>query len=341
MAREINAAAVGRDSGSFVTDAGKVLFAVSVGVRVPPRARAQVHSVFQRACNIETDSGELVTLLAPGCGNLPHGICCAPPMGSLFPRLRQGQMAIFDGATLRIPAARLAVHLSRAAIWNGTVAAAPPGLPGMQACRALRELRETLREHAPDEGVTLALFSSGCPRSTIERALIARMAQSLPVLARATGTGDAVAVVSALSVLVGLGAGLTPAGDDFIVGYLAALWSRSHREPVVAALLGALAVPVGKLSLHTNAISRQMLLDALQGQFAERLADVVGSVCGGGNVAGAAMRALEVGHSSGADVLCGLLFGYSPVPTALPIRGRATPRHLADRHATPAAAIAC
>ncbi len=324
-----------------MTNVEKVVYADSVGALVPTRARAQVHSVFQRTCNIETDSGELVTLLAPGCGNVPHGIRCAPPIGALFARLRQGQTAILDDAALRVPAARLAVHLSRAAIWNGTVAAAPPGLPGMQVCRALRELRETLREHAPDEGVAPALFSSGCPRSTIERALFARMAQSLPVLARATETGDAAAVVSALSVLVGLGAGLTPAGDDFIVGYLAALCSRSHREPVVAALLGSLAVPVGKLSLHTNAISRQMLLDALQGQFAERLADVVRSVCGGGNVAGAAMRALEVGHSSGADVLCGLLFGYLPVPTALPIRGRATPRHLADRHAALAAAIVC
>ena len=332
---------MGRDSGSFVTDAGKVLYAVSVGMRVPTRALAQVHSVFLRACNIETDSGELLTLLAPGSGNLPHGIRCAPPIGALFARLRQGQAAILDDAALRVPAARLAVHLSRAAIWNGTVAAAPPGLRGAEPRRALRELCETLREHAPDQGVAPVLFSSGSPRSTIGRALLARMAQSLPVLARATDTGDAGAVVSALSVLVGLGDGLTPAGDDFIVGYLAALWSRSHRERGTAALLRALANPVGQLSLQTNAISRQMLLDALQGQFAERLADVVRSVCGGNDVAGAAMRALEVGHSSGADVLCGLLFGYSPVPTALPIRGRATPRHVADRHAALAAAIVC
>ena len=324
-----------------MTDGEKVLFADSVGARVPSRARAQVHSVFLHACNIETDSGELVTLLAPGCGNLPHGICCAPPIESLFPQLRQGQTARLDDATLRVPAARFAVDLSRAAIWNGSVAAALPGLRGAEPRRALRELCETLREHAPDQGVAPVLFWSGCPRSTIERALFARMAQSLPVLARATGTGDAGAVVSALSVLVGLGAGLTPAGDDFIVGYLAALWSRSHREPVVAALLGALAVPVGKLSLHTNAISRQMLLDALQGHFAERLSDVVRSVCHGNDVAFAVMRALEVGHSSGADVLCGLLFGYAPVPTALPICGRATPGHVADRHAALAAAIVC
>jgi len=335
--REVNDSAVGRGSGGFVTDEGMVLFADSVGARVPPHARARVHSAFLRACNIETDSGELVTLLAAGSGNLPHGIRCALS----FAPLRQGQAAILEGATLRIPAADLLVNLSRAAVWNGTVAAASPGLCGAQAHGTLRELCETLREHAPDQGVARALFCSGNPHSSLERTLVARIGQTLPILARATETKDAAEVVSALSALVGLGAGLTPAGDDFIVGYLAALWSRSYREPGIAALLRALVSTVGELSLHTNAISRQMLLDALQGHFAERLTEVVRCVCDGGDVAGAAMRALQTGHSSGADVLCGLLFGYSSTLVARRIRASATDHHFGDRRAARAAAIAC
>ncbi len=313
-----------------------VLFADSVGARVPPHARARVHSVFLRACNIETDSGELVTLLAAGSGNLPHGIRCALS----FAPLRQGQAAILEGATLRVPAADLVVNLSRAALWNGTVAAASPGLCGAQGQGTLRELCETLREHAPDQGFAPALFCSGNPRSALERALAARIGQTLPILAHATETKDAAEVVSALSALVGLGAGLTPAGDDFIVGYLAALWSRSYREPGITSLLRALAVTGGELSLHTNAISRQMLLDALQGHFAERLTEVVRCVGDGGGVAGASLRALKVGHSSGADALCGLLFGYSPTLVARPIRAGATERHFGDRGAARAAAIA-
>ncbi len=284
------------------------LFADSVGARVPPRACAQVHSVFARACNIETEAGELVTLVSPGSGNLPHGIRCAAP----FARLRRGQAASLAGATLRVPAAEIVVDFSRAAVWNGRVAAASPGL-----CSA--ELQRMLRHHAPDQGVAPALFSSGRPHCALQRALVARIAQVLPVLARATETRDTGAVVAALSALVGLGTGLTPAGDDFIVGYLAALWSRSRREPGIAALLRALAMPVGQMSMLTNAISRQMLLDAVQGQFAERLTDVVRCISEGGDVAGASMRALKVGHSSGADALCGLLFGYSLAAAASPI----------------------
>ncbi len=272
-----------------MTAAG-LLFADSVGARVPPRARAQVHSVFLHACNIETQAGELVTLVAPGSGNLPHGIRCAAP----FARLHQGQAAELGDATLRFPAAEIVVDFSRAAVWNGRVAAVSPGQRGA-------EVQRVLRSRVPDQGIA----------PTLQRALVARMAQTLPLLARATANREVDAVVAALSALVGLGPGLTPAGDDFIVGYLAALWSRSRREPGIAALLLALAPPVGRLALQTNAISRQMLRDALQGHFAERLTDVVRCICEGGDVAAATMRALQVGHSSGADVLCGLLFGYS------------------------------
>ena len=164
---------------------------------------------------------------------------------------------------------------SGATVWNGIVADASPRMRGIASHGALRELCETLRQHAPGQGIAPALFSSVSPQSALERALVVRMAKTLPLLAHATEWGDAAAVVSAMSALVGLGAGLTPAGDDFVVGYLAALWSRSRREPGIAALLSALAAPVGQLSLCTNAISRQMLLDALQGHFAEHLIEVM------------------------------------------------------------------
>jgi hypothetical protein len=286
-----------------------ILVADSVGARVPRCARAHVHSVFPRACNFETDSGELVTLLAPDSGNLPHGIRCASLNDPLDARLRRGQAATLDATALRIPAADLVADFSRAAVWKGTVAAAPPGV---ETERAVCDLYDTLRSHAPDQGLAPVLFSSGNAHSAFQRALAARIAQTLPKLAGSTETGDAGAVVSALSALVGLGAGLTPAGDDFIAGYLAALWSRSYHQRQLAELLRALSLPVGQLTLRANAISRQILLDALEGHFAQCLTEVVRGLGGVGEITGAASRLLGVGHSSGADALCGLLFGFAP-----------------------------
>jgi hypothetical protein len=177
--REIGNADVGRVSGGTVTGDGKPLLADSIGARVPPRARAQVHSVFLRACNIETDSGELVTLLAPGCGNLPHGIRCASPIAPFSARLRQGQEANLEGATMRIAAADFVMDFSRAAVWNGTVAAASPGLRGAGAQGTLRELCETLREHAPDQGAPALFSRQPYPRSSVRWS---RAGATLPIL---------------------------------------------------------------------------------------------------------------------------------------------------------------
>ena len=288
-----------------------------IGDRVPAHARGRVHSVFERACNIETRTGELVTLLARELGNVPHGIRLAGPAAPFGSWLIPGQSAMLDNAALRVPDAGIAVDLSGAAVWRGAVAAVPMDLcsmdPGGAAiAAALRELRATLVERAPEQGFAPLLTARASARSSVDRAFASRLAHTLPMLARATERHDVTAVAEAAARLVGLGPGLTPSGDDFISGYLAALWSRAGFESGIDAMLQALADALAPLFLRTNAISRQMLSDAAQGRFAERLVDVTVAISGAGNVVEATTRALASGHSSGADTLCGLLFGYAP-----------------------------
>ncbi len=283
-----------------------------MGALVPPRTSGRVHSVFRRACNIETHAGELVTLLAGDLGDQPHGIRCPSPGESWNARLRPGQRVALDGGVLRVEAAGLAVDLSRAGIWSGDLSAV-----GIEACRlatALGELQATLRGKAPEDGYAPLLFSRQDGHSPLVRALGSRLAQALPAAARAERARDAAALAQALSKLVGLGCGLTPSGDDFIVGYLAALWSRAAREAHLTALLRTLAEAVRELSRRTNAISRQLLVDAARGRFAQRLVEVVHALARGEDVAARVRRAVDSGHSSGADTLCGLSFGLSPAP---------------------------
>ncbi len=63
---------------------GALIYASCVGDRVPVRAHGRVHSVFARACNIELQNGELVTLLKRERDAAPHGICLAPAGGGFF-----------------------------------------------------------------------------------------------------------------------------------------------------------------------------------------------------------------------------------------------------------------
>ena len=119
-------------------------------------------------------------------------------------------------------------------------------------------------------------------------------------------------MAAAAAGLVGLGVGLTPSGDDFLVGYVAALRCRADREAGIGALLRNMADPLERMIAHTHAISRQMLGDALDGRFSEPLIDVICAIGGASDVVTATWQGLQSGHSSGADTFCGLLFGFSP-----------------------------
>ena len=82
--------------------------------------------------------------------------------------------------------------------------------------------------------------------------------------------------------------------------------------------------------------SRQMLRDATQGRFAECLTDVTAALAGEADIVEATGQALALGHSSGADALCGLLFGYAPhlaMQEMLSAPDRSSPRQPVTRTA--------
>jgi len=298
--------------------------AESIGEAVPEHAAGTVHSVFRHACNIETAGGELVTLLASIQGNSAHGIKLAHPVTPLDAWLSAGQDALIEQALLRVPAAAVGIDLSGASVWRGEIAAVR-----VDACaNALSQMRSTLCERAGAHGFAAVLVAARAADSAIGLALEARLSSALPALAQATACHDSAAVADIAAKLVGLGPGLTPSGDDFLTGYLAALWSRGRTECGIAALLKRLNVCFAPLFPRTNAISRQMLRDAVQGRFSEHLAKLISAVANERDVVGATVRALQTGHSSGADTVCGLLFGYAPgmvrlaAPTPLRVRSK-------------------
>ncbi len=281
----------------------------SIGDRVPACACGRVHSVFANACNIEFSSGELVTLLAPELGAAPHGIRLAVQAARFDSWLRAGEDAILRDAVLRLPQADVAVDLTAAVIWRGRVAAIASATRASATAARLRQLRAIVLERAPRQGIAAVFTKNAGHADFLQRVFLTRLAHTLPVLARATDRRDVDAIADAAGNLVGLGPGLTPAGDDFLTGFLAALWSRAGSGAWQdAALAAALVLQFAR----TNAISRQMLDDAAHGRFAQALVDVTIALSGAGNIDAAAARALACGHSSGADALCGLLFGYAP-----------------------------
>jgi Protein of unknown function (DUF2877) len=109
--------------------------------------------------------------------------------------------------------------------------------------------------------------------------------------------------------LVGLGPGLTPAGDDLVAGALVA--ASATADPRHA---GYQDDTRAALRLRpTTAVSRALLHHALQGYSTPELAAYVHAVCAG-DAARALSALLAVGHSSGAALAAGALHVLSTTP---------------------------
>ncbi len=107
-----------------------------------------------------------------------------------------------------------------------------------------------------------------------------------------------------LAHLIGLGIGLTPSGDDFLCGALAGLILTGASDlPFTKSLKEAIRDSLA----NTNDISRAFLLCALEGKFST----AVHSLMSIPDYADISTAFREIGHSSGIDTLCGILFSLS------------------------------
>lgn len=112
--------------------------------------------------------------------------------------------------------------------------------------------------------------------------------------------------------LVGLGGGLTPAGDDFLVGLLAVLQVCGARE----AFDTLLAKLRGRLQ-ETPVLSRAFLQRALEGEFSKPVLELFTALEQGGQkeITKAASRLCAIGHTSGCDLLGGIVYGFDQIET--------------------------
>jgi hypothetical protein len=114
--------------------------------------------------------------------------------------------------------------------------------------------------------------------------------------------------------LIGLGAGLTPNGDDLLVGYLAGLWCTVRDDSERVQFVSNLGKTIIHHSHQTNDISRTYLIHASQGQVSSFLVNLAEAISVGENsdrLRNTAETAMRVGHTSGMDTVTGLLMGLA------------------------------
>lgn len=102
--------------------------------------------------------------------------------------------------------------------------------------------------------------------------------------------------------MIGLGEGLTPSGDDFNIGMLAALWHTGGNNKSCK-FRKCLTEAISGICSETNDISREFLLRACEGEFSPAITGIFES---DGDCTFALNKVAKIGHSSGVDTLNGI-----------------------------------
>ncbi len=256
----------------------------------------RVFSVHRLACNLVDDDREVITLLAPTVGDGPFSIL----VNAKFDGLAVGDPVRADAE--RLVAGPLTVELVSASVWDPR-----PDWP------RLRALREGVAAGfvAFDEWTSSAIWGglthvTGADQHPEGKpSFMARLARGKEayssLIVEGIGEGKRDSLLEGARLLAGLGPGGTPAGDDFLVGVMVAVWLLGDEADAPA--IAGTAAP------RTSALSAAFLRAAGRGEFIAAWHALVEALAAGdpSQVEEAAMVVESFGASSGADALDGFI----------------------------------
>lgn len=267
-----------------------------------------VQSVYRSVLNVTTGDG-LLTVASPAAGGLPNGVLVdlGPDWRAIG--LHPGMDVRADDATITVPKARLEIQLKAAPRWSPRFPApstATDAGTGRWRRRAAAT-RSIAQARASSGGFGPLLGGAGraeVPAVRDDPSGIIDVAR--PVLTRlalALETGDRDGAARAAAQLIGLGPGLTPSGDDALVGIEAALHALAQPSA------GFLGPALGDAETRTTDVAATLLRHAAAGEFAERLHTLLAALLGPDDerVPAAIEQAVAWGATSGTDCLLGVL----------------------------------
>lgn len=240
----------------------------------------QVHSIFKNSVNLLSRDQGLFTIAAAGSmDNAPRTMLIeldkAGEMVRFFSRLDE---FVFDGRYLKN--SRAIIDLQRPSLWEPQEIK-KPSADAVE--RSILVIKEFLKEIKGKHWLNYYQYINCCdkkPSFVYEQ------------------FDRAIKHPEELSRLLGLGEGLTPAGDDFIAGALMALRTLRLKHVVNQNRLLELA------EYRTNIISYWMLRAIVEDKYRDSFANLINSMSFGG-FRSSMVKISEIGGSSGVHILTG------------------------------------
>ncbi len=291
----------------------------SISTRVSPVFRrpgfqAIVQSAFAEAVNLLTPHGAALALVSRRAGNGPLNAVVSHPQALAL--LNRGDTVSGDGAALSLGKGwRLA--LTPAADWNPC----PPYSRLARRPQVVARNLAWLRQHLPLEAPQASLaaqppaLTQGAFGSRPSVALVQARASALTGgLLQGYRQGDLGWITAFAGRLAGLGPGLTPAGDDWLAGWLVGLRAAAAMDgsdPLLPLEVVSRAV-IGSARSRTSRLSLAFLQAAADGAVAEPWHALLAALVDADPtpLRQAAAEIMRHGATSGSDMLAGFLAAF-------------------------------
>jgi hypothetical protein len=265
---------------------------------------ARILALFERACTLVNEQGQPVSLIMSSLPMEPLALMVAGENGRFTDTITPSATVTIQPDRQQLKVGNLTLHWHGAKRWQPRPAWASVG-PDKLA-KHLPSLRRLLVANAPAGSLALILLDDvPAGDSPTAASLLAAARPPIDRLLQGLLAGDVVTCQVATRKLSGLGGGLTPAGDDFLVGTVYALWTcfPDAQAASLATAVAAEAVPL------TTTLSAGWLAAAGRRQAGQPWHDLIGALAAGQTEAiqPAVQAILATGHTSGADALAGFL----------------------------------
>ncbi|MCH8061569.1 MAG: DUF2877 domain-containing protein [Chloroflexi bacterium] len=291
-----------------------------------PTGSGKVVAVFRRVLYLRELDGGMICIAHENAHDAPLTIRAAIPRQFDFDEFGISTGMPVGRATeneLHI-AGRVVLVMSDAAEWRPAKVSASATVG--QVLNGLRRVSFELGRHAPAIGLAPlvpqveSLVNEKMPRPAPDTGLLDAALPAVEQLVRSVRLHDAVGVDAAVKRLLGLGPGLTPSGDDFLCGFMAAGMATSKAVGPDSQRSRdfdeAMRDVAESISLHaagmTTEVSASFLKFAIQGITSSAAHDLIYGLLDAGDEGeslSAAWALTEIGHSSGWDCLLGTLLG--------------------------------
>jgi hypothetical protein len=276
---------------------------------------SEVLAVQPHSCYLMDEDGAICAVVQEALGNGPLNLVIPGSALQPFQGLSTGTTVTSRRETLGL-SDNLEIGLGAAQLWDPKpYLALGDDAEGLQ--RALAALRQTATANPPEESLARLLpylEAEDLPEPLHKVAHFPRSHALMGGIAESLSSRNRRSLKVVTSSLAGLGPGLTPAGDDFLAGVLLALALVQQQRAdadlgEIAGLLLETAAP------RTHEISAAYLKAAHAGEAHERWHRLLGAMAAGDHttIAAAGREVMEVGETSGADMLAGFLTAMQAV----------------------------